>query len=281
MLKKQFLINRPIVFFVLAILSLSTRTHSQAPQNTAPNSPAPPKRTPFASVSPDAVYNYISAISLGWRSESKTKKPESQKQVLFRDTTGRYADIFLGAVEDLNKAFGYQKLIPQLSTTDQTQDQAVVIFLGTKTEGRRFLREAGERSDSTKGAWSGWFWWDASNEMSKAALAIYLEDVTEHSLKFYLRRSLLTALGYPGYTQRQNSIFAVYEGRFPNPKEIATHDAKTAPFMSEGDVAILRFCDRFLSTDASRSNIRNVIAREWPGFAVQLDKAYENQQAAE
>lgn len=269
------------IIVLLAILALAPSARSQAPQ-TASNSSPPntPKRIPFASASADSIFKYISAISLGWRSESKTRKSESQKQVLFRDSTGRCTDSFLQAVEDLNKAFGYQKLMPQITTKDQTKDQAVVLLLGTKSDGRRFLREAGARAGTPNGAWNGWFWWDASNEMSKAAIAIYLEEVTEHSLKFYFRRSLLTALGYPGYTERYNSIFDTYESRYPNPKEVAALDPKATSFLSEWDVAILRFCDRFLSTDANRSNIRKVIAREWPGFAVQLDKAAGTPQAS-
>jgi hypothetical protein len=261
-------------FALFVVLSFGAL--AQTPQTPSPT----PKRPAFAAASTDSVYNYISAISLGWRSESKTKKSESQKQVLFRDTTGRYADAFLEAVEDLNHTFGYQKLLPQLSTKDQTKDQAVVLLVGPKSEGRRFLRESGARAATTSGAWDGWFWWDASKEMSKSAIAIYLENATEHSLKYYFRRSLLTALGYPGSIQRMGSIFDVYESRFPNPKDIAVHDPKITPFVSDWDVAILRFCDRFLSTDASRTSIRKIIAREWPGFAAQLDKAADVKSAA-
>jgi hypothetical protein len=236
-------------------------------------------RPTFAAASTDSIYNYISSICLGWQSESKTKKSESQKTVLFRDKTGRYADAFLEAVEDLNRAFGYEKLLAQISTKEQTKDQAVVLFVGSKSEGRRFLRDSGG-SSAWRGAWDGWFWWDASNELSKAAIAISLEDVTDHSIKYYFRQSLLTALGYPGYTRSLNSIFDNYEIRFRSQMDNSTHDPIATPFISDWDVAILRFCDRFLATDASRSNIRKVISREWPAFAAQLDKVPEIRQTA-
>jgi len=250
----------------------STASASPSPSGSAPKADAPPGQPKFSGASFDFVYSYIKDISLGWSSESRSKKSESQKQVLFRDTTGRATDAFMQAVEDINQAFGYQKLVPQLSTKEASKDQAIVVMLGPEREAKRFLREAGSRTSPTREAWSGWFWWDDSNEMSKAVIAIFQEQVSDHSLKFYLRRSLLTALGYPGYTSGKDSIFDDYGRRFPRFKNKPS-EQQPVNFMTEWDVAILRFCDRFLATDASRPNIKKVITKEWPEFAADLDKA--------
>jgi len=61
---------------------------SPSPTGPIPKADAPPERPKFSSASFDFVYTYIKDISLGWSSESRSKKSESQKQVLFRDTTG-------------------------------------------------------------------------------------------------------------------------------------------------------------------------------------------------
>ena len=97
--------------------------------------------------------------------------------------------------------------------------------------------------------------------------------MNEHSLPYYFRRSLLTALGFPGYTRNSGSIFDGYSK--PDPRAANTPEGGVAAteFISEFDRAILKFCDRFLATDASRSDMRKIVSKEWPQFAAELEKA--------
>ena len=228
-------------------------------------------RAPFASISVDVISECLTEITLGSRGHH-TRKSESQKQVLFQDVTGKYADTFLKAVQELNSAFGYEKLTPQFTTRDETKDQAFTLLVGPRTEARKFLREATSQSVSPDGKWQAYYWWDSAREMSKAAIAICTEEITPHSAKHYIRSTLLHALGYPGKTRRFQGIFQSYRSRFPDAKAIATHDSEGAAFLSDWDVALLRFSDRFLESDASRTNIRKIVAQHWPQFAAELDK---------
>ena len=79
---------------------------------------------------------------------------------------------------------------------------------------------------------------------------------------------MLTSLGYPGYSEAfEPSVFVA-----------ADFDVKAAKnnspviFISEYDRLVLRFCDRYLTTDASRSDIRDVIAKHWAAFAAEADQ---------
>ena len=225
------------------------------------------KQNPARSLNKDQLYDYIMGITNGWKGETYFYKSERQKQALFRDVTGTKSDVFFAAVEDINQTFGYQKLLPQLSASNQLHDQSITIFYGPKREGRKFLRDAGaeERSNSE---WSCWFWGDEKKEL-KGIIAIYEEDVDSRELPYYLRRSLLFALGYPGHTDVVESVFNDYRNR-NQLKELPYSDYESK-ILSPYDRALLVFCDRFLVTDSSRGDIRIELRKNWWDFITKFD----------
>lgn len=225
------------------------------------------KQNPARSLNKDQLYDYIMGITNGWKGETYFYKSERQKQALFRDVTGTKSDVFFAAVEDINQTFGYQKLLPQLSASNQVHDQSITIFYGPKIEGRKFLRDAGAEQRSNN-EWSCWFWADEKKEL-KGIIAIYEEDVDARELPYYLRRSLLVALGYPGHTDVVESVFNDYRNR-QELKQVPNSDYESK-ILTPYDRALLAFCDRFLVTDSSRGDIRIELRKNWWDFIAKLD----------
>jgi hypothetical protein len=225
------------------------------------------KQNPARLLNKDQLHDYIMGITNGWKGEIYFYKSERQKQALFRDVTGTKSDVFFAAVEDINQTFGYQKLLPQLSASNQLHDQSIVIFYGPKREGRKFLRDAGAEQRSNN-EWSCWFWADEKKEL-KGIIAIYEEDVDARELPYYLRRSLLVALGYPGHTDVVESVFNDYRNR-NQLKELPYSDYESK-ILSPYDRALLVFCDRFLVTDSSRGDIRIELRKNWWDFITKFD----------
>jgi hypothetical protein len=141
------------------------------------------------------------------------------------------------------------------------------VFYGPKRDGREFLREAGaERRASCE--WSCWFWLDQKKEL-KGIIAIYEEDVDSKELPYYLRQSLLTAMGYPGRTDVVESVFNDYQSRHEL-KKLAGNEFLSS-IITPYDKALLVFCDRYFVTDSSRGDIRIELRKNWWDFITKFE----------
>ncbi len=246
------------------VASLTLNQPSKNPPASNPaGDPANPRPT-YASIPPDRIYEFIKDITLNWRTTSRSRVAKSQFQVYFNDTTGKLRDPFFAAIEDINSAFGYEKFLPQLTTKTTLEEGHVLVYLGPYDDTRRLLREAGGRGGSFDESWSGWFWWDEDEAISKAVVGMAIERLTSNTFPYHLRESLLTSLGYSGYSNVfANSVFAVTNR--------SQADPKVSP-ISDLDRVVLRFCDVHLATDSSQSDMRKIVAEKWPDFAQQEDK---------
>lgn len=247
---------------MVASLTLDEQAES-APASTSAGAPATAKPT-YASIPPDRIYEFIKDITLNWSSTSRNRVAKSQFQVYFNDTTGKLRDPFFAAIEDINAALGYEKFLPQLTTKTTLEEGHVLVYLGPYDDTRRLLREAGGRGGSFDQSWSGWFWWDADEAISKAVVGMAIERLSSNTFPYYLRESLLTSLGYSGHSRVfANSVFATTDR--------SKADPNVSP-ISDLDRVILRFCDVHLATDSSRGDMRKTVAENWLDFAQQEDK---------
>jgi hypothetical protein len=227
------------------------------------------------------VARFISDICLSWNGVSSSRKAESQRQVLFYDSTGQNSDIFFRAIEDLNGIFGYQKLSPQLTALEHPEDGSCLIYFGPRSTGRKILLNFGSKKPSGS-LWSSWSYWDNNNSIQKSIISIFNEDVQGILLAYAIRRSLLVTLGYPGNSEYYPGGLGLNDGgifnqkRFYKYSHIESCKNNEQKLISNYDRAVIRFVDRFLSTDSRRSDMSREIKKNWPRFIKEFSESSIN-----
>jgi hypothetical protein len=231
-------------------------------------------------VEKDYVAKFIVDVcTKDWNIRGRVYKADSQTQVIFHDESGKNADTFLNAVSDLNEAFGYQKLTPQLSANVAPLTESIVIYYGSPSLGRSKLREFGA-SGALVRPWSYWSYWDNNQNraISRTLGAISDKDVSGLNLSFVIKRIILGASGFPGVSERYPGLSQPKGGGiFSNLRSPCSNSENTREnqkkLLSNFDKAVIRFVDRFLETNSSRGDIHKLINRRWTGF---IDEFCEN-----
>lgn len=227
------------------------------------------------------VARFISDICLDWNGAQSSRKAESQNQVLFYDSTGQNSALFFRAIEDLNSVFGYQKLSPQITASEHPQDGSILIYYGPRSAGRKILLNFGSKRPSGN-FWSSWSVWDKNNSIQKSVIAIFNEDAQGMLLAYSIRRSLLITLGYPGNSECYPEESGVNDGGIFNEKrfykyfQIENNEDNEKKLISNYDRAVIRFADRFLSTDSRRFDMNRAIKDNWYSFVKEFSESSMN-----
>lgn len=215
------------------------------------------------------IYTFIEEVTFEWSGSNKNVKVEGQKQVLFHDETGQLTDEFLKAVEAINEAFGYEKVIPQLSTKTNSDVGEILVYLADYPDVRSVLRKAGGRGGSFSNEWDGWLWYDDNDEVERGIIGLARERLAAETFSFHLIQSLFFTLGYQGYSSVfPNSIFGSYDARA---RKEAKDKGAPLPLITEIDKSVIRFCDVYLHAGAKERDLKDAISKEWPKYAARVD----------
>lgn len=229
-------------------------------------------KAPLKNVKIEYVYRFLLDIcTRDWSIRGRVYKADSQIQVIFHDDTGQNASTFLNSVNNLNKAFGYEKLVPQISAAENPNSETIIIYYGPLSEGRRRLRAYGARGVSLS-TWRFWSFWDDSQNraISRTFGAISCEQVSELRLSYAIQRICLGALGFPGYSDSYPGLAQPKGGGIfsasRDPVGLENSVENQNKLLTNFDRAAIRFVDRYVKTNSSRGDIVKLVKAKWPDF---------------
>jgi hypothetical protein len=196
------------------------------------------------------------------------------KVIFFEDGTLDNVEIFLAAVRDINEALGYAKLIATIkSDSDKfySSDGEIFVYYGTYSKGNSLLRNAGSLS-AMSGWWGSWSHWDDQKNITKSTIAIDKKKVGGILLAYCLRRSILIPLGYPGgssnYPANNLGAYGIFSSSNINQilKNPTTQLKDQSEIITEYDKATIRFSERYVNINSSRSDIEKALSKNWDNF---------------
>lgn len=161
------------------------------------------------------------------------------------------------AVAEINDAFGYGKLALSNEEKARREDNAISIYIGSKSKGRQLVEDFGVSSPRAFRGSVYYYWWEEHKPHHIWSGIIAIDDkISPHVMAVDLRRLVLASLGYPGVKVAAQT------------KAGTAADSEIFPkFLSEIDVALLRFCEKHIPPAAKAWEIRKVFEREWPDFS--------------
>jgi hypothetical protein len=135
------------------------------------------------------------------------------------------------------------------------------------------LRHAGSLS-AMSGRWGSWNHWDDNKNIIRSTISIDKSKVDGILLAYCLRRAILIPLGYPGYSKDYPANNLGASGLFNNSRIQAI--LRDSPIGAEGesqliteyDKAILRFAERYIFSNSSRADVREVVQKNWNNFII-------------
>ena len=227
-------------------------------------------------VEKDYVETFISDICLDWRGETRTRKISKNVKITFLEDVSRgdNHEIFINAIKDINEALGHEKLnsvAPSNPNKIYADDHEIFIYYGSYTRGNMLLRHAGSLS-AMSGWWGSWNHWDDNKNIIRSTISIDKSKVDGILLAYCLRRAILIPLGYPGYSKNYPANNLGASGLFNNSR--IQEILKDSPMGAEGDSqliteydkAILRFAERYVFSNSSRADVREIVQKNWSNF---------------
>lgn len=188
-------------------------------------------------------------------------------RLISTDESGKSTDLVSEAVAELNDAFGYGKLALSESEKAIPEDDAIVLYIGSKSAGRRLIERFGVSSPRAFRGGAYYYWYDdrEKREIKRGVVALD-EALPEADLARQLRRYLLGTLGYTGSTGYGEGILSE-QRRSGSPRE-----PRPTKMLSEFDGVMLKFCDNHVPPAAKWWEIENIVQEKWPDFSA----AYRN-----
>jgi hypothetical protein len=206
------------------------------------------------------VVQFILEITSGWSHTASTEKSESAKEVFLCDPSGANSEAFFRAIKDLNEVFGYEKLKGSLSGSMAVQEGQIGVYVVPYLQARHLMISHYCPQPTFNGPVDVRIWDNSAHQISRAIVLLASDRLKPGEFDFRLRRMLLSALGYGGYSTRvMDSIF--YAGA-----PCASTMPATAGCMAEMDRAVLQFCDRYIPADSSRADRVTALKQAWQTF---------------
>jgi hypothetical protein len=207
--------------------------------------------------SADTAYEYALGVVLGGKkSEIVDKRVGPIRAILTcRDEASR--KIVEDAVAAVNDAFGYAKIALSVSEKTVLADDALIIFVGSKSDGRQLVESFGISSPRAFGDGVYYYWWDNSqrHHIRRCLIAINEESPPERKTDD-LKDLLMACMGFQSPWSSVNY----------HPNARRRESQETSIFSSFG-IAVVRFFDKQINPGAKAWEMRNVFKREWPDFS--------------
>ena len=239
----------PLVFAALFHGSLSAR------------SPVPVDAVPSA----DRAYDHALAVILGGNQTEIVEKRVGPIRAIATSEDDSSRDLVSRAVGEINDAFGYGKIALSWSDSTRLEDDAIIIYIGPKRNGRQLIERFGVSSPRSFGSSTYYYWWDKErrNHIRRCLIAVdHLSPKVRQSED--LRYLLLACMGF------KSPWSAKQLQRTPR-----SSDTDLEPAFSKFDTAIIRFFDKHVRAGARSWEMRRVFKNQWPDFSA----AYYNPQA--
>jgi hypothetical protein len=206
-------------------------------------------------ITAEEAYAHATSILLGGSRSDLVEKRVGPVRVILTCGDAESREIANRAVGEINDAFGYGKLALSEAETATLEDDAITLFIGTKSQGRRLVERFGVSSPRAFRSGIYYYWWDKArrNHIRRGLVAVE-EDVPRERQAIDLPYLLLASLGYRG-------IWSVHDHRSPS------KTAEPSPLLSEFDAAVIRFCEKHVPPGVRAREIRNIFEREWPDLS--------------
>jgi hypothetical protein len=207
--------------------------------------------------SADIAYEYALGVVLGGaKSEIVDKRVGPIRAILTcRDEESR--TIVDDAVAAVNDAFGYAKIALSVSERAVLEDDALIIFVGSKSDGRQLVEGFGISFPRAFGDGVYYYWRDNSqrHHIRRCLIAINEESPPERKTED-LKNLLMACMGFQSPWSSVNY--------HPNARR---RESQETSIFSNFGIAVVRFFDKHIDPSAKAWEMRKVFKREWPDFS--------------
>jgi hypothetical protein len=206
--------------------------------------------------SAEEAYRHALEVVLGGNKTAIVDKRVGPIRALLTAPDDETRRLVQQAVAEINDAYGYGKIALAESDRVRLEDDALTIFVGSKSDGRKLVEDFGVSSPRAFGGGVYYYWWDdgRNNHIRRCLIAID-EASLRHGSTQDLRHLIAASMGL-------QSPWSASHARASSPA-----DAAGQQIFSELDVAIIRFFDKHVPPGAKAWEMRNIFKREWPDFS--------------
>ena len=207
--------------------------------------------------SADVAYDYALELILGGSQSAIVDKRVGPIRAIVTCSDADTRSIVNQAAAAINDAFGYGKIALSESERARLEDDAITIYVGSKSDGRRLVEDFGVSSPRAFRDSVYYYWWDNDRRHHIRRCLIAADMASPQDRKTEdLQYLILACMGVRNpWSSKQ------YQLKSKGP------DASQTKLFSDLDVAIIRFFDKHVPPGAKSWEMRNVFKREWPDFS--------------
>lgn len=205
----------------------------------------------------ETAFNYALDIVLdGKKSEIVDKRvgPIGAFLTCHDEASRQIVHQVVGRINDL---FGYGKIALSESEHARIDDDAITIFVGSKSDGRKLVERFGVSSPRAFRDATYYYWWDQArrNRIGRCLIAIDDESSPE-IIAENVSYLLLACMGLRSPWSAQRHQRAMGEARGAQSDRYADLHQAT-----------VRFFDKHIPSGATAHEMRRIFKREWPDFS--------------
>ncbi len=207
--------------------------------------------------SAEAAYSYALGVTLGGKKSETIDKRVGPVRAIVTCSDADSSKLVQDAVAAINDAFGYGKIALSESEETELKDDAISIFIGSKSQGRQLVERFGVSSPRTFGSGVYYYWWDdrQRNHIRRCLIAIDVTSPSERKAQD-LRYLLMACMGF---TTPWLSSQSHPEGR--------GQESHQTSLFSDLGIAVVRFFDKHVDPGMRAHEMRRAFKVEWPDFS--------------
>jgi hypothetical protein len=171
------------------------------------------------------------------------------------DETSR--EIVHQAVGQINDLFGYGKIAISESEQARIDDDAITLFVGSKSDGRKLVERFGVSSPRAFRGATYYYWWDQARRNHIGRCMIAIDEASSPEIQaenlYYL---LMACMGFQSPWSAKSHQQSMGGAR----------GAQTGGY-ADLHKATVRFFDKHIPPGSTAHDMRRIFKREWPDFS--------------